>query len=72
MNDERLDQLIDAHLNGEMVVARNRKPDEPGTPGKESQPVQPLRLKVEARRYFCSASPRLIHVVSECWSTASP
>ncbi len=32
----------------DLVVARNRKPDEPGTPGKESQPVQPLRLKVEA------------------------
>ena len=32
----------------DLIVARNRKPDEPGTPGKESQPVQPLRLKVEA------------------------
>lgn len=32
----------------DMVVARNRKADEPGTPGKESQPVQPLRLKAEA------------------------
>ena len=32
----------------DMVVVRNRKPDEQGTPGKESQPVQPLRLKVEA------------------------
>jgi hypothetical protein len=32
----------------DMVVARNRKADEPGMPGKESQPVQPLRLKVEA------------------------
>ena len=32
----------------DLVVARNRKPDEPGTPGKESKPVQPLRLKVEA------------------------
>ncbi len=32
----------------DLVVARNRKPDEPGTPGKEPQPVRPLRLKVEA------------------------
>lgn len=32
----------------DLVVARNRKPDEPGTPGKESKSVQPLRLKVEA------------------------
>jgi hypothetical protein len=32
----------------DLIVARNRKPDEPGTPGKESQPVKPLRLKVEA------------------------
>jgi hypothetical protein len=32
----------------DLIVARNRKRDEPGTPGRESQPVQPLRLKVEA------------------------
>jgi len=32
----------------DLIVARNRKPDEKGTPGKESQPVKPLRLKVEA------------------------
>ncbi len=32
----------------DLVVARNRKLDEKGKPGKESQPVQPLRLKVEA------------------------
>lgn len=32
----------------DLIVARNRKPDEQGTPGKESQPVQPLRLKVDA------------------------
>jgi hypothetical protein len=32
----------------DLIVARNRKPDEQGTPGKESKPVQPLRLKVDA------------------------
>jgi len=32
----------------DLFIARNRKSDEPGTPGKESQPVKPLRLKVEA------------------------
>jgi len=32
----------------DLVVARNRKLDEKGKPVKESQPVQPLRLKVEA------------------------
>ena len=32
----------------DLVMAHNRKLDEQGTPGKESQPVQPLRLKVEA------------------------
>ena len=32
----------------DLIVARNRKPDEQGTPAKESQPVPPLRLKVEA------------------------
>ena len=32
----------------DMVVVRNWNPDEPRTPRKEPQPVQPLRLKVEA------------------------
>jgi lysophospholipase L1-like esterase len=32
----------------DLVVAGNRKLDEKGKPGKESQPVQPLRLNVEA------------------------
>jgi lysophospholipase L1-like esterase len=32
----------------DLVVARNRKLDEQGKPGKDSQPVEPLRLNVEA------------------------
>ena len=32
----------------DLVVARNRKPDEQGNPGKEPGPVEPLRLTVEA------------------------
>ena len=31
----------------DLIVARNRKPDQPATPGTESKPVQPLRLNVE-------------------------
>ena len=31
----------------DLIVARNRKPDEPANPGTESKPVQALRLKVE-------------------------
>jgi lysophospholipase L1-like esterase len=41
------DWLMSRWLDG-LVVARNRKPDEKGKPGKESQLAQPLRLKVEA------------------------
>lgn len=41
------DWLMSRWLDG-LIVARNRKSDEPGTLGKESQPVPPLRLKVEA------------------------
>jgi lysophospholipase L1-like esterase len=32
----------------DLVVARNRRLDEQGKPGKEPQPVEPLRLEVEA------------------------
>jgi lysophospholipase L1-like esterase len=31
----------------DLIVARNRNPDQPATPGTESKPVQPLRLNVE-------------------------